>query len=357
MTLEATRVLGRTGVLISPLTLGTMNFGRWQEEDESVRIIHAALDAGVTAVDTADVYAQGRSEEIVGRALAGRRDDVFLATKFHGQIGDDPQRAGSSRRWIVRAVEDSLRRLGTDRIDLYQAHRPDPRTDLLETLRALDDLVRQGKILYYGTSVFPAHQLVEAQWLAREHGLVAPHTEQLPYSALVRGVEREVLPVAQRYGLGVVSYGPLAAGWLSGRYRVGGPQPESARADLIPGRFDVTAERNQRKLAAADALAQLAEENGLTLVELALAFALNHPAISSAIIGPRTHEHLEAYLKAATVTLPAHVLDRIDEIVEPGTQFLERDTGRDTPSLQPAALRRPLPEGPAPVVPAPTRNH
>lgn len=340
MTLEATRVLGRTGVLISPLTLGTMNFGRWQEEDESVRIIHAALDAGVTAVDTADVYAQGRSEEIVGRALAGRRDDVFLATKFHGQIGDDPRRAGSSRRWIVRAVEDSLRRLRTDRIDLYQAHRPDPRTDLLETLRALDDLVRQGKILYYGTSVFPAHQLVEAQWLAKEHGLVAPHTEQLPYSALVRGVEREVLPVALRYGLGVVSYGPLAAGWLSGKYRVGGPQPESARADLIPGRFDVTAERNQRKLAAADALARLAEENGLTLVELALAFALNHPAISSAIIGPRTHEHLEAYLKAATVTLPAHVLDRIDEIVEPGTQFLERDTGRDTPSLQPDALRR-----------------
>lgn len=341
MSIEDTRVLGRTGVRITPLTLGTMNFGRWQEETESVRIIHAALDAGITAIDTADVYAHGESEQIVGRALAGgRRDDVFLATKFHGQVGSNPQHAGNSRRWIVRAVEDSLRRLGTDRIDLYQAHRPDPHTDLLETLRTLDDLVRQGKILYYGTSVFPAHQLVEAQWLAERHGLVAPHTEQLPYSLLVRGVEREVLPVAQRYGLGVLSYGPLAAGWLSGRYRVGGEQPASARADLIPGRFDVALDRNRRKLEAADALAHLAEENGLTLVELALAFTLNHPAITSAIIGPRTHEHLEAYLKAATVSLPAHVLDRVDEIVDPGTQFLERDTGRDTPSLQPAALRR-----------------
>jgi aryl-alcohol dehydrogenase-like predicted oxidoreductase len=334
------RVLGRTGVLISPLTLGTMNFGRWQEENESIRIIHAALDAGITAVDTADVYAQVVSEEIVGKALRGRRDDVFLATKFHGQAGDDPRRAGNSRRWIVRAVEDSLRRLGTDHIDLYQAHRPDPRTDLLETLQALNDLIHQGKISYYGTSVFPAHQLVEAQWLAEKHGLIAPHTEQLPYSALVRGVEREVFPVVRKYGVGVLSYGPLAAGWLSGKYRVGGEQPASARADLIAGRFDITLDRNQRKLAAADALAGLAEENGLSLVELAVAFALNHPAVSSVIIGPRTASHLDAYLAAAAVTLDAKILDRIDEIVDPGTQFLERDTGRDTPSLQHSSLRR-----------------
>ncbi|MGW6129095.1 aldo/keto reductase [Cellulomonas sp. NPDC055163] len=353
MTIEVTRVLGRTGVRITPLTLGTMNFGRWQEEDESVRIIRSALDAGITSIDTADVYGHGRSEEIVGKALAGgRRDDVFLATKFQGQVGSNPQHAGSSRRWIVRAVEDSLRRLGTDHLDLYQAHRPDPHTDLLETLRALDDLVRQGKIRYYGTSVFPAHQLVEAQWLAERHALVAPHTEQVPYSLLVRGVEREVLPVAQRYGLGVLSYGPLAAGWLSGRYRVGGEQPESARADLIPGRFDVSLDRNQRKLRAADALAQLAEDNGLPLVELALAFTLNHPAITSAIIGPRTQEHLEAYLKATTVTLTDDVLDRVDEIVDPGTQFQERDTGRDTPSLRPAALRRRPAQDPAPRQPS-----
>ena len=339
MTVDYDRVLGRTGVRIAPLTLGTMNFGRWQEEAESVRIIGAALDAGITSVDTADVYAQGVSEEIVGKAIKDRRDEVFLATKFHGQFGTDPRSAGNSRRWITQAVEGSLRRLGADVIVLYQAHRPDPRTCLLETLQTLDDLIRQGKIRYYGTSVFPAHQQVEAHWLAEKYGLVAPHTEQLPYSLLVRGAEREVFPVARQYGVGVLSYGPLAAGWLSGKYRIGAAQPESARAELIPGRFDVTAERNQRKLAAADALAALAEDNGLTLVELSIAFALNHPAVSSVIIGPRTHEHLEAYLKASTVQLSDEILDRIDEIVDPGTQFHDRDTGRDTPSLQPAALR------------------
>jgi aryl-alcohol dehydrogenase-like predicted oxidoreductase len=340
MTIQATRVLGRTGVPVTPLTLGAMNFGRYQEEDESVRIIQSALDAGITSIDTADVYGQGRSEEILAKAIKGRRDDVFLATKFHNQIGDDPRHAGSSRRWILRAVEDSLRRLGTDHLDLYQAHRPDPHTDLLETLLTLSDLVRQGKIRYYGTSVFPAHQLVEAHWLAEKHNLVAPHTEQLPYSLLVRGAEREVFPVVRKYGVGVLSYGPLAAGWLSGKYRLGAAQPSSARAGLIPGRFDIGNVRNQRKLAAADALARLAEDSGLTLVDLAVAFALNHPAVSSVIIGPRTQEHLEAYLKAATVELGTEILDRIDEIVDPGTHFLERDTGRDTPSLQPAALRK-----------------
>ncbi|PKW16191.1 aldo/keto reductase [Saccharopolyspora spinosa] len=340
MTIEVNRALGRTGVLVTPLTLGTMNFGRWQEESGSTRIIRAALDAGITAVDTADIYAQGRSEEIVGKAIKGRRDDVFLATKFHGQIGDNPQHAGNSRRWILRAVEDSLRRLGTDHIDLYQAHRPDPHTDLLETLQTLNDLIKQGKIRYYGTSVFPAHQLVEAHWLAEKHRLIAPHTEQLPYSPLIRSAEREVFPVVRKYGVGVLSYGPLAAGWLSGKYRVGGEQPESARADLVPGRFDISLDRNQRKLAAADALARLAEDNGLAVVELAVSFALNHPAVSSVIIGPRTLDHLEAYLKAATVELGVDVLDRIDEIVDPGTHFVERDTGHDTPSLQPTALRR-----------------
>jgi aryl-alcohol dehydrogenase-like predicted oxidoreductase len=340
MTIETDRVLGRTGVRVTPLTLGTMNFGRWQDEAESVRIIGAALDAGITSIDTADVYGQGLSEEITGRAVKGRRDEVFLATKFHGQIGTDPRSAGNSRHWITRAVEDSLRRLGTDHLDLYQAHRPDPHTDLLETLQTLDGLIRQGKIRYYGTSVFPAHEQVRAHWLAEKHGLIAPHTEQLPYSLLVRGAEREVLPVAAQYGVGVLSYGPLAAGWLSGNYRLGAAQPESARADLIPGRFDVASERNQRKLAAADALAALAEDNGLTLIDLAVAFALNHPAISTVIIGPRTQDHLEGYLKAATIALSHDLLDRIDEIVEPGTQFHDRDTGRDTPSLQPAALRR-----------------
>lgn len=340
MTIEVNRVLGRTGVLLAPLTLGTMNFGRWQDEPQSIRIIHAALDAGINSIDTADVYAQGQSEEIIGKAIKGRREELFLATKFHGQTGSNPLHAGNSRRWITQAVEASLRRLDTDYIDLYQAHRPDPRTDLLETLQALNSLIQVGKIRYYGTSTFPAHEQVEAHWLAEKHGLIAPHTEQLPYSLLIRGVEREVFPVVRKYGVGVLSYGPLAAGWLSGRYRVGGPQPESARAELIPGRFDISAERNRRKLVAADALAALAEDNGLTLVDLAIAFVLGHPAVTSAIIGPRTQEHLEAYLKAATVQLDDHVLDRIDEIVDPGTQFLERDTGRDTPALLPAALRR-----------------
>ncbi|GAA4665842.1 aldo/keto reductase [Gordonia humi] len=340
MTIEADRILGRTGARITPLTLGSMNFGRWQDETESLRILGAALDAGINAVDTADVYAQGVTERIVGKGLKGRRDDVFLATKFHGQIGENPSHAGNSRRWITRAVDDSLRRLDTDYIDLYQAHRPDPDTDLLETLHTLNDLIRAGKIRYYGTSVFPAHEQVRAHWLAERHGLIAPHTEQLPYSLLVRGSEREVFPVAQRYGVGVISYGPLAAGWLSGKYRVGGDQPESARAELIPGRFDVAAPANARKLAAADALAVVAEDAGLSLIDLAVAFALNHPAISSVIIGPRTHGHLDAYLAAAQTVLSDEVLDRIDEIVEPGTQFHDRDTGRDTPSLQPAALRR-----------------
>ncbi|WP_055589950.1 aldo/keto reductase [Streptacidiphilus griseoplanus] len=340
MTIGLTRHLGRTGVRVSPLTLGTMNFGRWTQEKESLEIIGAALDAGINVVDTADVYGDGSSEEIVGKAIKHRRDDLFLATKFHGQVGDNPQHAGNSRRWIVKAVENSLRRLGTDHLDLYQAHRPDEHTDLLETIRTLDDLIRQGKIRYYGTSVFPAHQKVEAHWLAEKHGLIAPHTEQVPYSLLVRGVEREVFPTVRKYGEGVLAYGPLAAGWLSGKYRIGGEQPQSARAELIPGRFDIALERNRRKLAAADALAGLAGDHGLTLPELAVAFALNHPAVSSVIIGPRTHAHLETYLKAATVELSPGILDAIDEIVDPGTQFLERDTGRDTPSLQPAALRR-----------------
>ena len=343
MTQEPNRHLGRTGVPVSPLTLGAMNFGRWTEEADSVRIIHSALDSGIIVIDTADVYGDGASEQVVGKAIKGRRDELFLATKFHGQIGENPQHAGNSRRWIVRAVEDSLRRLGTDHLDLYQAHRPDPHTDLLETLQTLDGLVRQGKIRYYGTSVFPAAQLVEAQWLAKQYGLIAPHTEQLPYSLLVRTAERDTLPVARQYGLGVLTYGPLAAGWLSGAYRSGGPQPTSARAGLTPGRFDISLARNRHKLEAADRLAALAEENGLSLIELSLAFALNHPAVSSVIIGPRTAAHLDAYLKAADIVLDDAVLDQIDELIPPGTHFLERDTGRDLPDLAPAARRRPAP--------------
>ena len=342
MTFPEGRRLGRSGVLVSPLTLGTMNFGEGANtsESDSIRIIHAALDAGITVVDTADSYTQGASEAVVGRALKGRRDDVLLATKFHNQIGPNPAHRGNSRRWIFTEVENSLRRLQTDHIDLYQAHRPDPATDLLDTLGALDDLVHQGKILYYGTSVHGAATLVEAQWLARRHNLVAPLTEQLPYSLLIRSAERDTFPVAERYGLGILSYGPLAAGWLSGAYRKGAPQPETRRAGLIPGRFDVEAAPNQRKLEAADALAELAQESGLRLIDLAVAFSLNHPAVSSVIVGPRTREHLASYLEAAETRLDTEILDRIDEIVAPGTHFIERDTGTHLPALAPAARRR-----------------
>ena len=337
------RTLGRTGVSVSQLCLGAMMFGAWgnPDHDESIRIIHAALDAGVNFVDTADVYSQGESEEIVGKALKGRRDDVVLATKVHMQMGeDDPLRRGNSRRWIVREVEDSLRRLGTDWIDLYQIHRPEPGTDIEETLGALSDLVHQGKIRYIGSSTFPASEIVEAQWAARDRGLQRFVCEQPPYSILVRGIERDVLPTALRHGMGVIPWAPLASGWLSGRYRKGSEQPGSTRADRLPSRYDMSIPANQRKLDAADALAQVAEEAGLTLIQLALAFVLNHPAITAPIIGPRTLEHLESQLAAADVVLDAAVLDRIDEINPPGTNINPADDGWSNPALEPGARRR-----------------
>jgi len=337
-----TRTLGRTGVQVSPLCLGAMMFGAWgnPDHDDSVRIIHRALDAGVTFVDTADVYAQGESEEIVGRALQGRRDEVVLATKAHGQMGEGPNRQGNSRRWLVREVEDSLRRLQTDWIDLYQIHRPDPTVDTEETLSALTDLQRAGKIRYFGSSTFPAHEVVEGQWVAKERGLSRYVTEQPPYSILVRGVERDLLPVAQQHGMGVLPWSPLAGGWLTGRYRKGQEPPTSSRAARIPARFDLSLPDNQRKLEAADALAVLAEEAGLTLVHLALAFVLRHPAVTSPIIGPRTMEQLESQLGAVDVVLSDDVLDRIDEIVPPGTTLAAADAGYAPPSLTDASLRR-----------------
>lgn len=342
-----TRTLGRTGVQVSPLCLGAMMFGAWgnPDHDDSVRIIHRALDAGVNFVDTADVYAQGESEEIVGRALAGRRDEVVLATKAHGQMGqrDGTQganRQGNSRRWLVREVEDSLRRLQTDWIDLYQVHRPDPTVDTEETLSALTDLQRAGKIRYFGSSTFPAHEVVEGQWIAKERGLSRYVTEQPPYSILVRGVERDLLPVAQQHGMGVLPWSPLAGGWLTGRYRKGQEPPASSRAARIPARFDLSLPDNQRKLEAADALAVLAEEAGLSLVHLALAFVLRHPAVTSPIIGPRTMEQLESQLGAVDVVLSDDVLDRIDEIVPPGTTLAAADAGYAPPSLTDASLRR-----------------
>jgi aryl-alcohol dehydrogenase-like predicted oxidoreductase len=337
------RSLGRTGVSVSKFCLGAMMFGAWgnPDHDESTRIIHRALDAGISFIDTADVYAQGESEEIVGKALAGRRrDEVILATKFHGAMGDDPNRQGSSRRWIVREVEDSLRRLGTDWIDLYQVHRPRTDTDIEETLSALSDLVHQGKVRYIGSSTFPASQIVEAQWVARERHLQRFVTEQPPYSILVRAVEADVLPTCARHGMAVMSYSPLAGGWLSGRWRKDAGQQPSSRAGRLPERFDLSQPANQRKLDAVEQLARLAEEEGITLIQLAIGFVLNHPAITAPIIGPRTMEQLDSQLAAADVVLDEAVLDRIDEIVPPGTTINPADNSFDNPALQPAGRRR-----------------
>jgi aryl-alcohol dehydrogenase-like predicted oxidoreductase len=330
-------------VQVSPLCLGAMMFGAWgnPDHDESIRIIHRALDAGINFIDTADVYSRGESEEIVAKALSGgRRDDVVLATKFHGVMGDDPNHQGNSRRWIVRAVEDSLRRLKTDHIDLYQVHRPDDDTDVEETLSALTDLVHQGKIRYAGSSTFPASNIVEAQWVARQRNLERFKCEQPPYSILVRGVEADVLPTIERHGMGAIVWSPLAGGWLSGRYRKDADLPTSSRADRLPQRFDLSIGGNQRKLEAADALGQLADEAGIPLVELALAWAINHPAVTSAIIGPRTMEHLESQLPAADLELDDELLDRIDAIVPPGVNLNPADSGYANPALEPGARRR-----------------
>jgi len=337
------RQLGCTGVSVSKFCLGAMMFGAWgnPDHDKSIRIIHAALDAGVNFVDTADVYGQGESEEIVGKALGGgRRDDVILATKFHNAMGEDPNRRGNSRRWIMRAVEASLRRLGTDWIDLYQVHRPDPHTDVEDTLSALSDLVQQGKVRYIGGSTFPASQIVEAQWVARDRQLQRFVTEQPPYSLLVRAIEADVLPTCLRHGMAVMSYSPLTGGWLSGRWRKDTGQQSSSRAGRLPERFDLSEPANQRKLDAVEQLAQLADEAGITLIQLAIAFVLNHPAISAALIGPRTMEQLEGQLAAAEVVLDRGLLDRIDEIVPPGTTINPEDNSFANPALAPAARRR-----------------
>ena len=339
------RPLGRTGVQVSKLCLGTMMFGAWgnPDHDDSVRVIHRALDAGINFVDTADVYSAGESEEIVGKALKGCRDDVVLATKFFMPMGEDPNMRGGSRRWIVRAVEDSLRRLGTDHIDLYQVHRPDPAVDVEETLGALTDLVRQGKVRYIGSSSYSAGEIVEAQWAARERHLERFRTEQPPYSILTRLIELDVLPTAQRHGMGILTYSPLAGGWLSGRYGKdanAGPASSARARGALAARFDLSLPENQRKLEAVQELSKVADEAGLSLIELAIAFVVNHPGVTSAIIGPRTMEQLDSQLPAADVVLDAATLDRIDEIVKPGVTINPADTSYGANVLQPAPRRR-----------------
>jgi aryl-alcohol dehydrogenase-like predicted oxidoreductase len=334
--------LGSTGVKVSPLCLGAMMFGGWgnPDHDDSIRIIHRALDAGINFIDTADVYSQGESETIVGKALSSLdRSRIVLATKVHFPMGDDPNAQGNSRRWIIAEVENSLRRLGTDYIDLYQIHRPDETTDIHETLGALTDLVHAGKIRYFGSSTFPADMTVHAQWVSSTRNLGRFSTEQPPYSILVRGIERELLPVAQSYGMGVLPWSPLAGGWLSGAFGEG-KENTSRRSSRLPARYDLSIPENQKKLEIVNELAKLADESHLTLIEMALAFVLEHPAVTSAIIGPRTLEHLESQLTAADIRLEPSVLDRIDELVPPGTNVNPGDAGYIPPSLTDSSTRR-----------------
>ncbi len=320
-----------------------MMFGPWGEPnlDAGVRIVHRALDAGINFIDTADVYSRGESEEIVGKALqGGRRENVVLATKFHGAMGDDPNQAGNSRRWIMREVEASLNRLQTDWIDLYQVHRWDSWTDHEETLGALSDLVAQGKVRYIGSSTYPAKEIVNAQWIARDRHLQRFVCEQPPYSILARGIEADVLPSCRDFEMGVIAWSPLAGGWLSGRWRTGAEDLTSHRAARMPQRYDLSIAANQAKLEAADALARLAEEAGISLIHLALGFVISHPAVTAAIIGPRTMEQLESQLGAAVLQLDSALLDRIDQIVPPGTTVNPADSGWTNPALTATARRR-----------------
>jgi aryl-alcohol dehydrogenase-like predicted oxidoreductase len=338
--------LGRTGVTVSRLCLGTMMFGAQgnPDHDDSVRVIRAALDAGINFLDTADVYSYGESEEIVGKAVAGRRDDVVIATKVHHPMSDEVMnRRGSSRAWIVKACEDSLRRLGTDYIDLYQVHRPDPLTDIDETLGALSDLVHQGKVRMIGCCTFPPAEIVESQWVAKERGYARFRCNQPPYSIFTRGIEREVLDVCHRYGMGVITWSPLNGGWLAGRYRRGvvpGDSPRNAmpmnrvrdeqesgfgkpRPSYPIATFDETTPENQRRLTMVDQLDALSRESGIAMSRIALGFVLAHPAVTSAIIGPRTMEQLVDQLPAGDLDLDNDVLDAIDAIVAPGTNVFE----------------------------------
>ncbi|GAA1170305.1 aldo/keto reductase [Microbacterium oxydans] len=334
------RTLGRTGIQVSPFALGAMMLGTDGsigngDERDSIRIVHRAIDAGINIIDTADRYSQGGSEELIGKALAGRRDDVVLATKFNGPMGTDPNRRGNSRRWIMRAVEDSLRRLGTDYIDLYQAHRPDDTVDLEETLSALTDLVRSGKVRAIGSSDFPASMQVEAQWTSERRGLERFRTEQPTYSILNRGIEREVLPVAQRYGMGALVWSPLAGGMLTGRFRRG-QQTDLARATMFRHNQD------ERRIDAVEQIVALSEETGIRMTHLAMAFAIAHPGVTSALIGPRSMEQLDDLLAGVDIALTDEVLDRIDAIVPPGTDVGRLDQQYNPPAvLEPALRRRP----------------
>ncbi|MEU7786561.1 MULTISPECIES: aldo/keto reductase [unclassified Amycolatopsis] len=335
------RTLGRTGVQVSALALGAMNFGAIGRttQDDATAIVDAAIEGGINLIDTADMYGQGESEVMVGRAIKNRRDDLVLATKAAMPMGEERNHRGSSRRWLVKALDDSLRRLDVDHVDLYQVHRWDPATSDEETLSALTDLQRAGKIRAFGSSTFPAYRIVQAQWAAREHHLSRYATEQPSYSILQRGIEAHVLPVTQEYGLGVLAWSPLASGWLSGAVRAG-QEITTSRSQALPQRFDLTDPANQARLDAVEKLAKLADQAALSLIQLALGFVTAHPAVTSALIGPRTPGHLESQLAAADTVLPADVLDEIDAIVAPGVDLAAHEKFDTPPALLDPSLRR-----------------
>ncbi|HEX3814377.1 MAG TPA: aldo/keto reductase [Mycobacteriales bacterium] len=335
------RTLGRTGVQVSTLVLGAMNFGQIGRtgRDAATAIVDAALEAGVNLIDTADMYGRGESEEIVGTAIAGRRDDLVLATKATMPMGEERNHRGSSRRWLVAELDNSLRRLNVDHVDLYQIHRWDPTTSDEETLSALTDLQRAGKVRYFGSSTFPAYRIVQAQWAAREIHLGRYVTEQPSYSILQRGIESHILPVTEEYGLGVLAWSPLASGWLSGAIRAD-REITTSRSKVLPERFDLAIPANRARLDAVEQLAKVADEAGLTMIQLALGFVTAHPAVTSAIIGPRTLDHLHSQLAATDTVLSADVLDEIDTIVAPGVDLAPDEKFDTPPALLDAALRR-----------------
>jgi aryl-alcohol dehydrogenase (NADP+) len=339
------RTVGRTGITVSHYQFGAMSFGGLgnTDHDDCARIIHCALDAGINTIDTADIYSAGESERIVGKALVGRRDEVVLATKCFWPMGRDVNQRGLSRRWIMRAVEDSLGRLGTDYIDIYYMHKPDLSTDIEESLSAMTDLVTAGKIRTVAVSTFPADRIVEAQWVASNRHLATPRAEQPPYSIFVRGIERDVLPVCARYGMGVFVWGPLNSGWLTGKYAQG--VPEGSRG----ARWSANQSKNwntdrapvQRKHDLVEGLTKVAREAGLSLTHMAMAFSHEHPAVTSTIIGPRTMEQLDDLLASADVRLDGDTLDAIDALVPPGVNVdNDADSGWIAPWISNAALRR-----------------
>ena len=333
------RTFGSTGVRVSRYGLGTLMLGAWGngDRDECLRIIHRALDAGINLVDTADVYEAGESEEIVGAALSGRRDEVILTTKFHNPMGPGQNQRGNSRRWVHQAIDASLRRLDTEWIDIYQVHRADPATSIEDTVDALTDLVRLGKIRYWGTSMFPAGQFVGALWAADRRAAIPPRSEQPLYNILARGIETDVLPTCRRHGAGVITWSPLSGGWLTGKYTRDAPSPDGTRAARFPEYFDAG---NEIKFDMVDRLQAIATDAGMSLTHMALAWCGEHPAVSTSLLGPRTEEQLEDLLGAADVSLDEATLDLIDEVNRPGVLLNPDDQDWSSPDLEPDARRR-----------------